>query len=178
MPPSCRRPRPVAFLCIWGGFNDKAIERTAKYGDGYFGNLDVVDLYLERQRACGKDPASGRVRIQGLFVVVAKDPEKAMHELAPSFHHVNNTYGQWLNENRSATGFGDDAVLKPMTLEAFKTSGILSILTPVQAIKMFNDMLAKAPVEHFMMMLPPGIPAAKFTEYAQVFADEVIPAFR
>jgi hypothetical protein len=91
---------------------------------------------------------------------------------------VNNTYGQWLNENRAATGLGDDAVLEPMTLAAFKASGILSILTPSQAIAMFNEMLLKAPVEHFMMMLPPGIPPAKFTEYAQVFAQEVIPAFR
>jgi hypothetical protein len=29
-----------------------------------------------------------------------------------------------------------------------------------------------------MMMMPPGLPAARFVEYAQVFADEVIPAFR
>jgi hypothetical protein len=27
-------------------------------------------------------------------------------------------------------------------------------------------------------MLPPGLPPAKFTEYAEVFAKEVIPAFR
>lgn len=161
-----------------GGFTDKALERTAKYGDGYFGNLEVVDLYHEKMRARGKDPASGRIRIQGLFTVVANDPEKAMHELAPYFHHVNNTYGQWLNEDRAATGLGDTALLKPMTLEAFKTSGILSILTPGQAIQMFTEMLAKAPVEHFMMMLPPGLPPAKFNEYAQVFAKEVIPALR
>ena len=101
-----------------------------------------------------------------------------MHELAPSFHHVNNTYGQWLNENRAATGFGDDAVLKPMTLEAFKTSGILSILTPSQAIEMFNKMLSKAPVEHFMMMLPPGLRRRSSANTQQVFAKEVIPAFR
>jgi hypothetical protein len=43
---------------------------------------------------------------------------------------------------------------------------------------MFNNMRAKAPVEHVMMMLPPGMPPAKFTEYAQVFANEVIPAFQ
>ena len=160
-----------------GGFTDKALERTAKYGDGYFGNPEVCDLYLEKLRACGKDPASARIRIQGLFVLVAKDPEKAMHELAPYFHYVNNAYGQWLNEDRAATGFGDKALLKPMTLEAFKTSGILSILTPSQAIDMFNGMLSKAAVEHFMMMAPPGLPRSKFAEYAEVFAREVIPAF-
>jgi alkanesulfonate monooxygenase SsuD/methylene tetrahydromethanopterin reductase-like flavin-dependent oxidoreductase (luciferase family) len=161
-----------------GGFTDKALERTAKYGDGYFGNMEVVDLYHEKMRASGKDPASSRIRIQGLFTVVATDPEKAMDELAPYFHHVNNSYGQWLNEDRAATGFGDTALLKPMTLEEFKKSGILSILTPSQAIEMLTKMLTKAPVEHFMMMLPPGLPPKKFVEYAQVFASEVIPAFR
>ncbi len=161
-----------------GGFTDKALERTAKYGDGYFGNQEVCDLYLEKLRACGKDPAGARIRIQGLFVLVAKDPEKAMHDLAPYFHYVNNAYGQWLNEDRAATGFGDKALLKPMTLESFKTSGILSILTPGEAIDMFNAMLSKVAVEHFMMMAPPGLPRSKFAEYAEIFATEVIPAFR
>jgi alkanesulfonate monooxygenase SsuD/methylene tetrahydromethanopterin reductase-like flavin-dependent oxidoreductase (luciferase family) len=160
-----------------GGFTDKALERAARYGDGYFGNEDVCDLYLQKLRACGKDPARAQIRIQGLFVLVAQDPEKAMHELAPHFHYVNNAYGQWLNEDRASTGFAD-ALLKPMTLEAFKASGILSILTPGQAIDRFNKMLEKTPVEHFMMMAPAGLPAAKFSDYAQVFANEVIPAFR
>jgi alkanesulfonate monooxygenase SsuD/methylene tetrahydromethanopterin reductase-like flavin-dependent oxidoreductase (luciferase family) len=160
-----------------GGFTDKALERAARYGDGYFGNEDVCDLYLQKLRACGKDPARAQIRIQGLFVLVAQDPEKAMHELAPHFHYVNNAYGQWLNEDRASTGFAD-ALLKPMTLEAFKASGILSILTPGQAIDRFNKMLEKTPVEHFMMMAPAGLPAAKFSDYAQVLANEVIPAFR
>jgi alkanesulfonate monooxygenase SsuD/methylene tetrahydromethanopterin reductase-like flavin-dependent oxidoreductase (luciferase family) len=161
-----------------GGFTDKALERAAKYGDGYFGNMEVCDLYAEKLRAAGKYPAGGRVRIQGLFVVVAHDPEQAMHELAPYFHHVNNSYGQWLNEDRTATGFGEQALLKPMSLDDFKASGILKILTPYQAIDLFNKMLAKAPVEHFTMMLPPGLPTAKFAPYAEVFAKEVIPVFR
>jgi alkanesulfonate monooxygenase SsuD/methylene tetrahydromethanopterin reductase-like flavin-dependent oxidoreductase (luciferase family) len=160
-----------------GGFTDKAIERAAKYGDGYFGNEEICDLYAEKLRACGKDPATARIRIQGLFVLVARDPERAMHELAPYYHHVNNTYGQWLAEDRAATGFAD-AALAPMTLEAFKSSGILRILTPEQAIDTFRGMLAKAPVEHFMMMKPPGLPVAKMIEYADLFAKEVIPAFR
>jgi alkanesulfonate monooxygenase SsuD/methylene tetrahydromethanopterin reductase-like flavin-dependent oxidoreductase (luciferase family) len=173
-------PQPVtAHLPLYmGGFNDKALERIAKYADGYFGNLEVVEPYLEKLRAQGKDPARARIRIQGLFVVVAKNPDQAMHELAPHFHHVNNSYGQWLNEDRAATGFGASAVLQPMSLEAFKGSGILRILTPDQAIQLFNDMRSKAAVEHFMMMLPPGIPAEQFRKYAEVFAQEVIPAFR
>ena len=173
-------PRPVtAHLPLYmGGFNDKALERIAKYADGYFGNLEVVEPYLEKLRAQGKNPTLARIRIQGLFVVVAKNPGQAMHELAPYFHHVNNTYGEWLNEDRAATGFGESALLKPMSLEAFEASGILRILTPDEAIDLFNDMRSKAAVEHFMMMLPPGIPPGRFQKYAEVFAQEVIPAFR
>jgi alkanesulfonate monooxygenase SsuD/methylene tetrahydromethanopterin reductase-like flavin-dependent oxidoreductase (luciferase family) len=162
----------------FGGLADKAIERTAKFGDGYFGNMDVVDLYSEKLRAHGKDPASARIRIQGLFYVVARDPDKALDELAPYFLHVNNSYGQWLIEDRESTGMGDATLLKPMTLEAFKKSGTLQVLTPTEAIALFNGMLAKAPVEHFTMMLPPGLPPAQFEPYAEVFAREVIPAFR
>lgn len=161
-----------------GGFNEKALARTAKYGDGYFGNMEIVELYLEQLRAAGKDPASGRVRIQGLFTVVAHDPAAAVDELAPYFLHVNNTYGEWLNEDRAATGIGDEAMLKPMSLDAFKASGILSVLTPEQAIRMLKRMREKAPVEHFMMMLPPGLPPAQFKPYAATFARDVMPAFR
>ena len=161
-----------------GGFNEKAIERTAKFGDGYFGNMDFVDLYNEKLRAQGKDPSGARIRIQGLFVVVANDPEQAMEELAPFYLHVNNTYGQWLNEDKASTGIGDETLLKPMALEQFKASRVLQILTPTQAIGMFNKMRATAPVEHFMMMLPPGIPTEQFAKYAETFAKEVIPAFR
>jgi alkanesulfonate monooxygenase SsuD/methylene tetrahydromethanopterin reductase-like flavin-dependent oxidoreductase (luciferase family) len=174
---ACIVPTPTRPIPLYlGGFTDKALERTAKYGDGYFGNAEVWDLYRDKLRACGKDPAGARMRIQGLFVLVARDPQKAMEEVAAHFHYVNNAYGRWLSEDRASTGF-DDTLLKPMTLEAFKASGILRILTPGHAIDMFNEMLAKAPVEHFMMMLPAGLAPSKFAPYAEVFAREVMPAF-
>jgi alkanesulfonate monooxygenase SsuD/methylene tetrahydromethanopterin reductase-like flavin-dependent oxidoreductase (luciferase family) len=170
-----RSPRGQIPLYI-GGFAEKALERVAKYADGYFGNEDVCGMYADKLREQGKDPAAARIRIQGLFFAVANDPEKAMHELAPYYHHVNNTYGQWLNEDK-AIGI-DDPVLKPMELDAFKQSGILKIVTPDAAIKMFKAMRQRIPVEHFMMMKPPGLAAEKFVEYAELFANKVIPAFR
>jgi alkanesulfonate monooxygenase SsuD/methylene tetrahydromethanopterin reductase-like flavin-dependent oxidoreductase (luciferase family) len=171
----CGRGRVPLYL---GGFTDKAIERTARFGDGYFGNMEFVDMYVEKLRARGKDPASARIRIQGLFYVVAHDRDKALDELAPYFLHVNNSYGQWLAEDRGSTGMGDATALKPMTLEEFKKSGILQVLTPAEAVELFNGMRAKAPVEHFTMMLPPGLPPPRFKPYAEVFARDVIPAFR
>jgi alkanesulfonate monooxygenase SsuD/methylene tetrahydromethanopterin reductase-like flavin-dependent oxidoreductase (luciferase family) len=159
-----------------GGFADKALERVAKYADGYFGNEEVCDQYMEKLRLQGKDPTAAQIRIQGLFLAVANDPEKAMHELAPHYHHVNNSYGVWLNEDKASGVEG--ALLKPMSLERFKTSGILQILTPAQAIDKFKAMQARMPIEHYMMMMPPGLPAEKFVEYAELFAKEVMPAFQ
>jgi hypothetical protein len=111
-------------------------------------------------------------------VVVAEDPEQALHELGPHFHYMDNAYGEWLNEDRAATGFADKALLKPMSLEAFKKAGILTILTPSEAIEMFRRMLAKAPIEHYTMAMPAGLPPSQLVKYAELFAQKVIPAFR
>lgn len=159
-----------------GGFAPKAMERVAKYGDGYFGNADVWDLYAQKLCEQGKDPAQAKIWIQGLMLVVAHDKAKAMDELAPYFHHVNNSYGAWMNENKSI-GI-DEVAIRPMDLDAFKASGILQIMTPDEAIAHFRRLQEKAPVEHFMMMMPPGLPAERFLEYAGTFARDVIPAFQ
>lgn len=172
MPPPPRGHIPLYI----GGFADKALERVAQYGDGYFGNEEFCARYVDKLREQGKDPGAARMRVQNLFLVVARDPDKAMHELAPYYHHVNNTYGQWINEDR-AVGV-DNAPLKPMDLDSFRKSGILNILTPGAAISRFKAMLARTPVEHVMLMKPPGLPAARFIEYADVFANDVLPAFQ
>ncbi|MEO5587417.1 MAG: LLM class flavin-dependent oxidoreductase [Novosphingobium sp.] len=168
-------PRGQVPLYI-GGFAEKALERVAKYADGYFGNEDVCGLYADKLREQGKDPAAARIRIQGLFVTVARDPVAAMEELAPYYHYVNNGYGEWLNEDK-AVGI-DDPLLKPVSLEEFKRSRILQIWTPEQAIAKFRAMQSRISIEHFMMMMPAGLPQDRFRDYAQLFADEVLPAFR
>ncbi|KHK90643.1 LLM class flavin-dependent oxidoreductase [Novosphingobium malaysiense] len=159
-----------------GGFAPKAMERVAKYGDGYFGNADIWPLYREKLEGQGKDPAQAKIWIQGLMMVVAHDKQAALDELAPYYLHVNNSYGAWMNEDKA---FGiEDAGMKPMDLDAFKASGIMQVFTPDEAIAYFNRLLEKAPVEHFTMMMPPGLPAERFLEYAGIFARDVIPAFR
>ena len=169
MPPPPRGTMPLYI----GGFTEKAMERVAKYADGYLGNVEVCDLYLKKLKQHGKDPAQAAIRIPGLFVAVAEDPEKAMEELAPYYHHVYTRYGAWMNEDNA---LGIDQAMDPMELDAFKQSGILQILTPEQAVTHFKALKERMPVEHYMMMRPPGLPATRFIEYAQLFADRVIPA--
>jgi alkanesulfonate monooxygenase SsuD/methylene tetrahydromethanopterin reductase-like flavin-dependent oxidoreductase (luciferase family) len=169
-PPNGRIPLYI------GGFTERALERVADYADGYFGNEDVCDLYIEKIKQRGKDPADAAIRVPGLFLTVAEDPEKALDELAPYYHHVFSSYGAWANED-NALGM-QNAAMQPMSVDAFKRSGILQIMTPEQAVSHFRAMQARMPIEHFMMMRPPGLPAGRFIEYAQLFADRVIPAFK
>jgi alkanesulfonate monooxygenase SsuD/methylene tetrahydromethanopterin reductase-like flavin-dependent oxidoreductase (luciferase family) len=170
MPPAPRGRIPLYI----GSFSEKAMERVARYGDGFIGNGDLCDLYADKLREQGKDLASAKVRVTDLFLAVAHDPEKAMDELAPYYHHVNNSYGEWFNEDKA---LGLDG-LKPMSLDAFKASGTLQIMTPSAAIAMLKAKQERMPLDHVMMMMPAGLPVARFVDYAQMFANEVIPAFR
>ena len=167
--PAAPRGRIPVYI---GSFTEKAMERVARYGDGFIGSGELCDLYAEKLRQQGKSQATARVRVTDLFFAVAHDPERAMHELAPFYHHVNNSYGEWFNEDKSVEG------LKTMSLEEFKSSGILQILTPEAAIAMLKAKQQRMPLEHVMMMMPPGLPAERFIEYAQIFASEVVPAFK
>lgn len=171
MPPAPRGRVPLYI----GGFAEKALARVARYADGYFGNEDVCGMYVDKLKDQGKDPSAARIRIQGLFVTVARDPEAAMEELAPYYHYVNNGYSEWLAEDK-AIGI-DDPMLKRMSLDDFKNSKILQIWTPEKAIDKFRAMQSRMPIDHFMMMMPPGLPQDRFKHYAKLFADEVLPAF-
>jgi len=131
------------------------VQRVATYGDGYLGTPQVSGLYIDKLRELGRDPAAARLRITALTTVVARDPEQAMAELAPHYLHINTSYGQWNNED-NALGM---AGMRPMGLEQYKASGELHILTPEQAIAMLTDLEQRTPLEHYIMLAPPGLPA-------------------
>jgi len=48
---------------------------------------------------------------------------------------------------------------------------------PGQAIDKFKYLQQKVPLEHVMLAVPAGMPPREFKKYANIFADEVIPAF-
>jgi alkanesulfonate monooxygenase SsuD/methylene tetrahydromethanopterin reductase-like flavin-dependent oxidoreductase (luciferase family) len=160
-----------------GGYSVKAIQRAVALGDGYHSNVDMFDAYLEAVSASGKDPAQARMRGLDLFLYVAKDPEKAFEELAPHCYYTHQAYSKWMAEDQQGYDVAD-VTLKSMSFEDFKASGTLRVLTPVQAIAYFNDLLDKKAMEHFMLFVPSGFSLVRFAEYAEVFAKEVIPAFR
>jgi alkanesulfonate monooxygenase SsuD/methylene tetrahydromethanopterin reductase-like flavin-dependent oxidoreductase (luciferase family) len=175
MPPPPRGDIPLYI----GGFSNKALQRAVVHGDGYHGNVDAYPQYAEKLRENGKDPATGRLRMIDMFFLVASDPEKAWHELGEHFYYLQQSYQQWQHEDRTDYDLNNvDVTLQPMSMEEFETSGWVHILTPGQAIDRLRDMLNRAPIEHFVMPVPPGFPLTKFRTYAELFAREVMPAFR
>jgi alkanesulfonate monooxygenase SsuD/methylene tetrahydromethanopterin reductase-like flavin-dependent oxidoreductase (luciferase family) len=173
--PSPPRGRIPLFV---GAYSEKAMARVARYGDGYLGAHELYEVYAAKLRDSGKAPADGRFYQASLPLVVARDPEKALHELAPYYHHVSNMYGVWLTEDGYDGRVQVAEAPRTLSLEAFKGSGLLQVLTPAQAIAFFCDMRAKTPVEHVTIAVPPGIPLSTFAPYAELFANEVAPAFR
>lgn len=171
MPPAPRGRIPLYI----GGLTEKAMERVARYGDGYLGNEEICDLYAKKMLEQGKDPHQGKVRIIGMMVMIADDPEKAFEELAPYYYYINSSYAEWFAEGADA---GIDGGIGRMSLEEFKQSGLLQIWTPDEAIATLRKYQETTPLDHFTMMMPPGLPPARFVEYADVVAKKVIPAFR
>ena len=149
LPPAPRGRIPL-FI---GGFAGKAVDRVVKYGDGYLGGDEVCIAYVDKLREIGRDISQAKVRITGLMTVVAHDPSAALEELAPYFHHVNNSYGEWFMEDRA---MGMDS-FDPMSLDAFKASGTMQVMTPNEAIGMFRQLQERMPLDHYMMMMPPGL---------------------
>jgi alkanesulfonate monooxygenase SsuD/methylene tetrahydromethanopterin reductase-like flavin-dependent oxidoreductase (luciferase family) len=170
-------PRPVRghIPLFVGGFTQRALERAAEFADGYDGAVSLYPALQEKLAARGRDPARMRLRVNDLMLFVARDPEKAAHELAPHLHYVNNAYGRWIHQEGGSAG---RTLFRPMSLEEFKASGTMHILTPEQAIARLEKLRARGPVEHLTMAAPPGLPFARFAEYAELFAKEVAPAFR
>lgn len=166
-------PRGKVPLII-GGFAGRAVERILKFGDGYMGTDTVCQAYVDKLRELGRDTSAAKVRITGVTTVVADETEAAMDELAPYFLHVNNSYGEWFGEDQV---HDDGHAMKPMTLDEFKASGMLTILTPEQAVATFRDLQERMALDQYIMSMPCGLPAKRFIHYAGIVRDKVMPAF-
>jgi alkanesulfonate monooxygenase SsuD/methylene tetrahydromethanopterin reductase-like flavin-dependent oxidoreductase (luciferase family) len=172
-----RPPRGHIPLLI-GGFSPKAMQRVARYGDAYLGRIELAETYRDLLAACGRDPSQAKIYIPSLTLVAADDPERALQELAPYYYYLNNSYGDWLSEDQYESRIALENIPKRMSLEEFKASGLLQVLTPDEAVAMLQGLRAQGPVEHVTVSVPPGIPLSKFAPYVETFANKVLPAFR
>jgi alkanesulfonate monooxygenase SsuD/methylene tetrahydromethanopterin reductase-like flavin-dependent oxidoreductase (luciferase family) len=167
-------PLPVqkpSIPLLVGAAKRAGLRRAARYGDGYIGGAEQYPTFVEEMHACGKDEKTARViGMDGMWMMVSEDPEETLHEVAPHAYYQINTYAQWQA--------GKDWGFEIMDFETFKTSGMITILTPEQAIVHMKSRLQTAPLESFCMQAPAGFPLSKLAEHAELFANKVLPAFR
>jgi hypothetical protein len=161
---------------LWiGATTPPGFRRAARFGDGYNGPVENWPDYLAAVRAEGKDDSQARIismSASDMWFAVSHDPERTLEEIAPHCYYQLNTYAKWQNN----AGWGG---VKPvMPLEDFKTSGAMKVMTPSDAVAYIKSRQALAPIEAFCMQAPAGYPLSKLAEHVELFAREVLPAFR
>ncbi len=168
-------PLPVQNpMPLWvGGFAPASAQRAARIGDGYIGTGDMtpmVKIYREELARLGKP---GRVAGGHFWLIVSNQPTKTFAKVAPHILYQVQMYNQWAHEAGQT--------LFPTITEAPQLAehGILSVVTPAQAIDMIAAYVEATGIErYYTWTVPPGMPAAQMNEYLQLFAEEVMPKFR
>src|SRR5690606_6145136 len=100
-------------------------------------------------------------------------PEAALARVGPHVLYQIEVYNQWLGDAGQA--------LFPAVSSARELAelGILNVVTPAEAIDRIAAYAAATGIErYYSWTVPPGLPAGEMDEYLQLFAEEVMPAFR
>jgi alkanesulfonate monooxygenase SsuD/methylene tetrahydromethanopterin reductase-like flavin-dependent oxidoreductase (luciferase family) len=171
------RPPRGSIPLLGGAYSEKGLARVARYCDGYYGAQEHYPVYEAKLREQGKDVPAGRFYQATVPLIVDHDPKAAKEKLAPYFHHVSNMYGVWLGEDHYGGIVQVDEAPQQMSLDDFKKTNQILVLTPAEAIEFFREMSETVPVEHVTIAVPPGVSMAGYAKHAELFAKDVLPAF-
>ncbi len=170
-------PLPVQQpMPLWvGGFAPASARRAARFGDGYIGTGDMsalVKIYRDELARLGK-PDRGRVAGGHFWLITSHEPERTFAQVAPGVLYQIQMYNHWLRE-------AGQALFPEITHpDDLAKRGILSVVTPVQAVDMIGQYVEATGIErYYTWTVPPGMPEAQMNEYLQLFAEEVMPKFR
>jgi alkanesulfonate monooxygenase SsuD/methylene tetrahydromethanopterin reductase-like flavin-dependent oxidoreductase (luciferase family) len=173
-PEPIQKPHPPIWL---GGFTSAAVSRAARYGDGFTvpgATRDVYDNYVAQLKKQNRPTENVRFASAFWCLIVSDDPEKTFSEAADHVIYQANNYSRWL----SAAGLNplSEHLQDP---EQLRKSGLLQVVDPDTAIKLIRDFATPVPITHFYSWtLPRGLPPRWAQTHLELFASEVIPAFR
>ena len=135
---------------------------------------DVYDRYVAELQKEHRPTDDIRFASGFWCLLVSTDPEKTFAESADHIIYQANHYSAWL----SAAG------LSPLSAhlgdrEQLRQSGLLKVVDPDTAISMIGDFMNTVPLTHYYSWtLPPGLPPRWVQAHLELFASQVIPAFR
>ena len=162
---------------LWiAGFSNVAVRRAARVGYGYIATGPIspfANLYWEQLKKIGKDPTQHEIAGGYMWLLVARDPDKRWHEAKEHFAYQLNHYAKWFKD--AGMDFFNPVKADRAELEA---NGF-HIVEPRQAVQMIKDYVAATGTTRwYSWVVPPGINPKWSEEHLELFAKEVIPAFR
>lgn len=178
-PKPVQQPHPPLWI---GARGPKAIRRAAELGAHLMTTLgpDPAPLYVETLRGLGHDPAAFRIA-QLRMVYCAPSEDEAWNDVAEHLFHVFGYYERVLGE--AADVEGDTQPLPFRTPAEIRGSAFaesaLMIGTPAQVRDKLEQFAASYACTDFILSTHyAGIDPAKSGRSNELFAREVIPAFR
>jgi alkanesulfonate monooxygenase SsuD/methylene tetrahydromethanopterin reductase-like flavin-dependent oxidoreductase (luciferase family) len=177
-PRPVQRPHPPIWI---GARTEKATRRAARLGLHLMATIgpDPAPWYLDELARAGRDPEAFAIA-QLRFVYVAETEDRAWEEAAPHIHSMMGFYDHILAEAADAPG--DEAVWRFRSAAEIRDSPFgraAMIGTPDQVSRKLEQFRREFRCTHFIMSTQlPGLDPRKGTRSLELFATEVMPAFR
>jgi alkanesulfonate monooxygenase SsuD/methylene tetrahydromethanopterin reductase-like flavin-dependent oxidoreductase (luciferase family) len=177
-PKAVQSPHPPIWI---GARGPKAIRRAAEMGYHLMATLgpDPAPLYLETLAKTGRNPADFKI-CQLRMVYCAPTEDQAWEDVQHHLWHLTTFYHHILAEAKDAAG--DDAPLPVTRAEDMRNSAMadgMMIGTPDQVARKLEQFCKEYKCTDFIMDTQfPGLDPAKGTRSMELFAKEVMPAFR
>ncbi len=176
-------PRPVQDpMPLWiGARTEKATKRVARKGCHLMATLgpDPAPWYQAALKECGRDPKDFSIA-QLRMVYCAETEDQAWADTQDHIFSMMEFYGQILAEANDAPG--DDTMWQIGKASEIRNSGFgraVIIGTPDQVAEKIERFKREYTCTHFIMSTQlPGMDPAKGTRALELFAKEVMPAFR
>jgi alkanesulfonate monooxygenase SsuD/methylene tetrahydromethanopterin reductase-like flavin-dependent oxidoreductase (luciferase family) len=175
-PRPVQNPRPPILV---GGFSRLASRRAARHGDALLIGTDLSqnEVYNEELIAANKSPADGAIYGGKTWTFVSDEPERTWELIAPyAMYHIGYYTAQGASESYFTQ---DDEGPKTQSLEDFRSSGVMRVLTADEMIAEIQEMASNMNLRRYLYFLNTGmIPADIMRKPLELFAKKVIPAFR
>lgn len=177
-------PRPVQkpYPPLWiGARTEKATRRAARNGYHLLATLgpDPAPWYIDELKSSGRDPEKFHIA-QLRMVYVHESEDQAWADTQDHIFSMMEFYGQILAEANDAPG--DDTMWKIKQAKEIRNSSFgqaVMIGTPDQVAKKLERFKQEYRCTHFIMSTQlPGMDPQKATRSMELFAKELMPAFR
>jgi len=177
-PKPVQQPHPPLWI---GARTEKATRRVARIGCHLMATLgpDPAPAYVETLEECGRDPADFSIA-QLRMVYLAESEDRAWEDTQDHIFEMMRYYGEILAEANDAPG--DDTmwtISRPAEIRRSGFGRAVMIGTPDQVGEKLERFRRDYMCTHFIMSTQlPGLDPRKATRSLELFAKELMPAFR